>query len=292
MIIKDYDFGVSKTGPMMNLYCIGDIHIGSPAFQEKAYDELAYIAKHDPFAYFICPGDVTDDDRPTTRLLRRQMFNDRQEALEQEDIQHLTWLDNYVVPRLNKLLKPARTLGLLDGDHYRVYSTGLTSVQYICAKNKIPYLGSGQALMRLNFKYKNGGVSTVKIHIHHGKGSGVTEQADIIQLQKISYQWPGVHIFIRGHSHKPKFVPCPYYYDSKERPPQVHMKEGFLVNAGSFRGGLIMNKTDYAEQNNYSPTSSRCPILHFVGTKTMSNNGSFGIDLSASLTKQLGCSGD
>jgi predicted phosphodiesterase len=287
MLIKDFDFGVNKTGPMMNLYCIGDLHIGSPAFLERSFDALSDIVRKDKYAYFICPGDLTDDDRPTTRLLRRAMFNDRQEALEQEDIQHLTWMDNFVIPRLNKLMKPSRTLGFLDGDHYRVYANGLTSVQYICAKNKIPYLGSGQALLRLNFKYKTAGSATVKIHIHHGKGSGVTEASDINELQKVSNQWRAVDVFIRGHSHKPKFIPFQRYYDTKERPPEVRVREGFLINAGSFRQGVIMGKVDYAEREVYPPTSTRCPILHMIGSKPTTNNCSFMVDLSASLTVQL-----
>ena len=281
------DFQVNTTGPIMNLYMIGDLHMGSPAFLEKSFDMLSDIVKRDKYAYFICPGDVHDDDRPTTRLLRRQMFNDRQEALEQEDIQHLSWLDNHIIPKLNRLIIPARCLGILDGDHYRIYNNGLTSVQYICAKNKVPYLGSGQALIRLNFKYKNGGISTIKIHLHHGKGNGITEANDIQELQKISHQWPGVNVFVRGHSHKPKFIPFSYYCDTAGRPPEVRTKEGFLFNAGSFRGGVIMGKTDYAERNVYPPTSTRCPILHLTGSKVTANNCSFVVDMSASLTVPL-----
>jgi len=288
MLIKDYDFSVDTIGPLMNLYCIGDLHIGSPAFLERSFDALADIARRDKHAYFICPGDVTDDDRPTTRIMRRAMFNDRQEAMEQEDLQHLNWMDRIVIPKLNKLIKPARCLGILDGDHFRVYANGLTSVQYICAKNKIPYLGMGQALLRLNFRYKANSVGQVKIHIHHGKGGGTTETSDINELQKLCNQWRAVDVFIRGHSHKPKFIPFQRYYDTRERPPEVRVKEGFLINAGAFRGGMTMGKVDYAEREVYAPTSTRCPILHMTGTKTTSNNCSFAVDLSATLTRPLG----
>ena len=288
MIVKDFDFSVDKTGPLMNLYCVGDIHFGSPAFMERSFDALADICRRDKYAYFICPGDITDADRPTTRLLRRAMFNDRMEAMEQEDIQYLDWIDRYVMPRLNKVIKPAKCLGFMDGDHFRVMASGLSSVQYICAKNKIPYLGMGQALLRLNFKYKTSGVSTIKMHLHHGKGSGVTEASDINELQKVSYQWRAVDVFIRGHSHKPKFIPFSRYYDTHERPPEVRVKEGFLINAGSFRTGILMNKVDYAEREVYPPTSTRCPILHLTGRKTVASNSSFYVEMAASLTPQLG----
>lgn len=288
MIVKDYDFAVSKAGPLINLYCIGDLHIGSPAFLEKSFDTLCDIVKKDKLAYFICPGDVTDDDRPTTRILRRQMFNDRPEAMDQEDKQHLMWLDTYVIPKLKKMIRPERALGFLDGDHYRIYGNGLTSVQYICAMTKMPYLGDGQALLRLNFKYGSCSGNTVKIHIHHGKGGGITEASDVQELQKVSNQWRnGVSLFVRGHSHKPKVIPFAWNYDTYENPPAVRTKEGFLVNAGSFRHGLIMGKTDYAEQKVYPPTSTRCPIIHFIGTKTREKNSSFSVELAQSLTVPL-----
>ena len=283
MIIKDYDFHVDKSGNLMNLYCVGDIHMGSEAFLERSFDRLCDIAKKDKNAYFIFTGDITDDDRPSTRLMRRSMFNDRPEALKQEDLQHLAWMDSYVMPRLNKLIRKDRCLGLLDGDHYRQYATGMTSVQYLCTRHKLPYLGSGQAILRLHFAYRGSSVSTVKIHAHHGKGSGVTEEADIRELQRISHQYEGMHLYVRGHSHKPKFVPFTRYVDSMERPPQIKVREGFLVNAGSFRQGVIMNDVDYAEMNLYAPTSTRCPIIMFNGYKP--NN--YRVELSAVLTEPL-----
>lgn len=283
MIIRDLAYTLTGVGNAMNLYCIGDLHIGSEAFQEKAFDHICEIAAKDKNAYFILSGDVTDDDRPTTRVMRRSMFNDRPDALRQEDIQHLAWMDNYVVPKLKKLLRPGRCLGILDGDHYRKYSNGMTSVQYICSANKWPYLGEGQAILRLHFRARAGSVCTVKLHAHHGKGGGVTEASDINELQKLSYQYEGMHLFIRGHSHKPKFLPFTRYVDTSEQPPQLRTREGFLVNAGSFRQGVIMNSVDYAESAMYPPTSTRCPIIVFNVHKPRG----LAIELSAILTEPL-----
>ncbi len=286
MIIKDFRISVRGAGPAMNLYCIGDLHIGSPAFLGSAFDHVCDIVKSDPLAYFICPGDLTDEDRPSTRLLRHQMFNDRQEAFEQEDLQHLHWLDTKVLPKLLRLIKPERCLGLLDGDHYRKYATGLTSVQYMCAKHKIPYLGGGQALLRLTFCDSTRHSRLIKVHVHHGKGGGVTEQSDIRELQSVQHQWPGVRLFIRGHSHKPKVFPFSWYEDYGTNPPIVHTQEGLLVNCGSFRQGIIMGQTDYAEKKVYSPTSRRCPVVHFTVTRK-SFPKVFEVELSNSMTVPL-----
>lgn len=283
MIIRDSRYTIDRVGNIMNLYCIGDIHIGSAAFLEKSFDKICEIAGKDKNAYFILTGDVTDDDRPSTRIMRRAMFNDRPEALKQEDIQHLTWLDTYVVPKLQKLLRKDRCLGILDGDHYRVYSNGMTSVQYICAKYKYPYLGQGQAILRLNFRHASGSIATIKIHAHHGKGGGITEAADIRELQNLSHQYEGMHLFIRGHSHKPKFIPFTRYVDTSEHPPQLRTREGFLVNAGSFRQGVILDDVDYAEMKLYPPTSTRCPIVMFNAYKRNTLN----VDMSAVLTEPL-----
>ena len=283
MIVRDYDFSVARQGNVMNLYCIGDLHIGSEAFLESAFDKICEISAKDKNAYFILSGDLIDDDRPTTRIMRRAMFNDRPDALKQEDRQHLTWLDNFVAPKLLKLIRKDRCLGILEGDHWRQYSNGMTSGQYLCSRHKFPYLGTGQAILRLHFAYKSGSVYTVKLHTHHGKGGGITEAADIQALEKMSRQYEGMHLFIRGHSHKPKFLPFVRYVDSAERPPQVRTREGFLVNSGSFRQGVVLNSVDYAEDNLYPPTSTRCPVIVFTGYK----HSSYEINLSAVLTEPL-----
>ena len=273
MVLKDYRIDVKVT-PRINLYCIGDLHIGSPVFLQNAFDKLADIVRKDKYAYFIQVGDLTEDDRPTTRVLRRAMFNDREEAMVQEDLQHISWMDSFVVPKLLKVIKPARCFGMLEGDHYRVYANGLSSVQYVCAKTKIPYLGQGQALIRLHMldgKKEN----ILRIHTHHGKGGGVTEAGDLRELQAVQHQWRNVSVFLRGHSHKPKFVPFTWWYDTIDK---VLTQEGYLINAGAFRGGMLMGKVDYAESAVYSPTSTCCPILH-IDTSP--------ITLSASLTPAL-----
>lgn len=268
MIIKDYNWILNKTGLFMNLYCIGDVHIGSRSFLESAFGKITEIARKDKYAYFIFSGDVTDDDRPSTRILRKAMFNDRPEAFSQEDKQHLSWMDHYVIPKIKKLIRTSeRCLGILDGDHYRIYSNGMTSVQYICAKLKVPYLGQGQALLRLRISYKGATHRVIRIHAHHGKGSGVTEAADIRELLNISRQWDRVNIFVRGHSHKPKVIPDNRYTDYETTPATIGTISRLLVNSGSFRGGMSLHATDYPERRNYPPTSTRCPIISFIGVK-------------------------
>jgi hypothetical protein len=130
-------------------------------------------------------------------------------------------------------------------------------------------------------------IKTVKIHAHHGKGGGATEQGDVRELQAIQRQWPGVQVFVRGHSHKPKFLPFSWYYDSADNPPRIKTGEGFLVNAGSFRQGVIMNKVDYAEKRVYPPTSNLCPFVSLSATYRKENNGHLDIELSAGTTVKL-----
>ena len=128
----------------IHLYILSDIHFGSNAFLKDEYERIADIIKRDKYAYTIILGDVTDDDRPSSRALRKAMFSDRVEAFQQEDKQHLDWLDRRILPDLAKVAKPNRCMGILDGDHHRQYSNGLTSVQYACSMLKVPYLGDGQ----------------------------------------------------------------------------------------------------------------------------------------------------
>jgi len=275
MIINDYHYAVKKTGNIMNLYCVGDIHMGSGAFLEDSFNKIIEISKKDKNAYFIFSGDITDDDRPSTRVMRRAMFNDRPEALQQEDIQHLAWMDGYVIPKIKKLIRnKERCLGILDGDHYRVYSNGMSSVQYICAKLKVPYLGTGQALIRMHFRYRAGTTRVIKLHTHYG---------DIRALKALSASWDDVDIFVRGHSHKPKIIPDTKHKATNANPPTVIARDRLLINTGSFRKGMIMNTVDYAESKVYPPTSTRCPVLVFNGYKP----AGYDIAISGLLTEPL-----
>jgi len=276
MINKTYDFQVNHCGKLINLYIIGDIHYGSEAFFREKWDSLAEIIKKDRNAHTIVLGDLTDEDRPSTRMRRKTMFSDRQEAFQQEDLEHMNYLDRTVIPELLKVINPKKCFGIFDGDHYRQYSTGLTSTQYVCAKIKAPYLADGEADIDLNFIYGKSQGRTISINARHGKGASKTPALNLRRVEDISKSYEGFDLFLRGHCHQPGIISGERYVRDKH----AHITKTrsiLLVNTCSFRKGRVEGRTDYAEQAEYPPTSYYLPIIKFVGNKLSKNNDHFKV---------------
>lgn len=218
---------------------IGDIHFNSLSFDEKSWQKfLKAINEEIKNPLYIFVGDIIDDDRPSTRDRRKMMFFDRNEAYKAEDEMYLKWMINNIIPRL-KFLTPDNCLGILDGDHYRVFSNGVTSTEVICKALQVPYLGSGQAIIRLIFQLKHSSRLFV-IHARHGRGFQSTIGGKINANQKFVNAWEGIDLFIKGHSHS-AWEDCGVR-NCISREGFLYEKSIYTINAGSFKKTFIMRE--------------------------------------------------
>lgn len=261
----NYYFRVKKLGEVMHLYVLGDLHLGSENFLKEKWKVVTKMIKKDPLAYVIILGDITDDDRPTTRMRRKMMFNDRPEAFTQEDKNHLEYLDRHIIPQFRGVITEKNCLGVFDGDHYRQYHNGLTSVQYICSVLKLPYLGDGEADIDVNFKYA-GGCITKCINARHGQGFNKSPSLVMRRMEDIVGGYENYDIFLRGHAHTPGVISLAREYRDRSKHMRLQ-REILLINTMSFRSRTLVNKTDYAEEKEYKPTSYRLPIVIFKARK-------------------------
>lgn len=260
-----------SAGTKANIYVLSDIHFGCQNFMKSEYERISDIVKKDKDAYTLFLGDLTDDDRPSTRAMRRAMFADRHDAFTQEDRQHLDWMDRKIIPELNKLITPSKCLGALDGDHYRRYSNGLSSVQYICAKMKIPYMGDGYAGISMCFGSSTGRDCRImfKLHAQHGIGGIGRPGNGVNKLEDVANQWDNIDCFVRGHNHRAFIYPTAKYYENKFG--EICKRDMWLINTPSFRSGVVKGHTDYAEARGYGATPSKFPVLRIVLSKGTAN---------------------
>lgn len=269
----------SKAGDKYNIYFLSDIHLGNPAFLKDEFERVCDIINNDKDAYTLFLGDLTDDDRPSTRIMRQSMFTDRKEAFEQEDLQHLGYIDRVVIPQMSKLAK--NCLGMLDGDHYRRYSNGLSSVQYICAKLKVSYLGDGMARVKLDFLGPGRKSNSYNIHIQHGVAGIGRPGNGVNRLDDVARQWEGMDCFVRGHNHVGFIYPISRYYEKQSG--KIGQKDIWLINTPSFRTGIMDGTTDYTERRAYGATAHKFPILHLKLCKPRSNNSNLFISATSEL---------
>jgi hypothetical protein len=264
MIKIIHEFNITKRSQIFSLYGVSDLHIGSIAFTEEPLKRLEVNINED-ISKGITPlivlnGDIIDDDRPSTRMKRKEIFLDRREAYIAEDLEKMKLIEEEVLPKI-QFLKKIKGLGILDGDHYREFSTGKTSTEILSNFLNIPYLSTGQALIFLKFKNRKK-ENYLVIHAHHGRGGAVKSGSDVNRFIDFTDIWENIDIFVRGHSHQPlckpigKYIACPQTQTFKE-------KEVWLMNSGSSRKGMLEGFTDYAEKALYRFQPLRFPKLLF-----------------------------
>lgn len=247
MIIKRIKLQNKKE---INLYPIGDLHIDSENFELDRFLMWRDKFINDKNAMCVILGDIIDDDRPSTRLLRKSMINDRKEVAALDEKHHLEHVDNKIIPLLS-FLNASNCLGMLDGDHYREYTKlGITSTQYLCAKLKVPYLGDGQAILNLSFNYSSSHTLSFPIHVRHGIGYNKNQGGTNNRNQEFSEKISGINCFIRAHSHNCIITNIGKYEFDKYTNDLIN-KDVWLINTGSFRGGFIKQVTDYSEFREY-----------------------------------------
>lgn len=262
---------IKHTGEVLHLYVLSDLHIGSPAFLPEKLKIATEIITKDKLACTLFLGDIIDADRPTTRLMRKQMFIDRPEAREDEDAGIYNFLDTQIIPLLRPLTK--NCIGFLEGDHYREFLGGLTSTQYICSQLKVDYLGQGEAHIDICFRfYKTSkGISNshvISINARHGRGFASSLAGNVGKLEKIMLAEENFDIYLRGHSHTPSANPFAKYIRDKHTHRTVQ-RQGLLFNTASFRAGKIQGKVDYAERQEYKATAYYLNMIKFLAKKEM-----------------------
>ena len=174
MILKKHEIPVNYGPTDIVIRHITDVHMDSDGFYGSLFENFVRKQAADKHSYWICTGDLLDSDRPSMRDRKRQMFSDRPEAFNHEDMKSLAWIDKAILPKLERIKD--RCLGILDGDHFIIFSNGMTSTQYICNRLKIPYLGERIAYVGVHFTVPGNSAQRCLYTIlaRHGKGSGVT----------------------------------------------------------------------------------------------------------------------
>jgi hypothetical protein len=183
-------------GPEMTLIPLCCLHwpLGEKALLRDAVKRI----KDDPHARTILLGDALDQDRTHRRKHRKAYQDDRTSILSHDDRHNRRDVEDLV-----DILSPIsnKILGVLQGNHYYEYATGITSDQYLCELLDVPYCGP-TGLFRLTFR--NGSAKkNLVIWSHHsgGKGAGTTLGGSIGRLQKKENDWDA-DIYLLGHDHR------------------------------------------------------------------------------------------
>jgi hypothetical protein len=242
-----------------NLFAPGDLQKGARGFREDLWERFKSDAKSSKTPpIFIGMGDYHDEFRPTImdRLRRDLDGDDAYGQLDQIMDKHV----DQIIEMLKPLLKRGICLGLLEGHHKYLYSTGITSTQKICEYFRVPYLDE-MAMVRLVFGNKQSDWSMV-IHAQHGSGGSSKIGTDVGSLENKTVPHWDADLFLRGHSTKQWTGPFAKKYLSDRQPLKLITKKCWMVNTGGFMEGYLPGEKTYVSRTNLPPAALGYPIVH------------------------------
>ncbi len=164
--IHRFVVNVNTLNKPINLYCFGDVHRFAKGCAEEKWLEFLEIAKKDTNALFLGMGDYDDLASESERaiLINPGLHDDTRWSVDD--------VYDYRVKQFHEEIKfmKYRLIGLLEGNHYGIYSTGgMTTTQKLCETLRCRYLGVN-AFIRMSF-ICGSKRNAIDIFAHHGKGA-------------------------------------------------------------------------------------------------------------------------
>ena len=230
--------------PHINIYPLGDLHIGSGNFNHEAWSRWKSTVQNDPYSYIVLVGDLLDNG------LKSSLTNSYQATMQPHEQQE--FLLNELMPFKDKIL------GCVSGNHER-RSTILADIypmyNLMLRLGKERLFRENIGFMKINLGERNKErQASYTITLAHGASKTATE--------KFGYAIDGMDCLITGHIHQPKSAfQSKIVIDSKNE--SVSMRDFVHITVPSFQsiGG-------YALQKMYMPQSTRViPVIRLNGDR-------------------------
>lgn len=273
-----------------NLECIADFQLGSRSccewkIQQHIDDILENANTVD--SGVIVAGDLEDEDRPSTRMLRAQIAAERAEVVDRDAMKHIAWLEHKVIPMLLPLHTGTKygIMGGVAGHHFTQLTEytdasgstqpAINSVQYIYRRlaeitgKPCVYLGEMVSFIDLTFEYQETGRSLRQVGLlQHGEGSGAANK-----LTRTAKGFDA-DFFIRGHDCKLLGTKEDQLYAKETRSggePAILSRTRAMLNLGSATLGYEMSKKkpSYIEEKMMLPSTMGWGTLKFRIRKSL-----------------------
>ena len=243
----DFDLIVHKLARELshiNIYPIGDLHIGSPDFSEKAFRRWKDMVLADPNGYVMIVGDIMD---MATKGSITNIYEATMTPFEQRE-----WVEKEFGDIRAKIL------GAVQGNHeHRANKLlGICPMYDVLAKLDIGHLyRPNMAFIKVNLGERNKDrQASYTFVLAHGQAKGRTKQ--------FPYAVDGMDIMISGHFHTPEnSIGNKIVIDSQNE--GVSTREFMHISVPSFTnyGGYAM-KAMFMPQGN-----EKFPIINLSGDK-------------------------
>lgn len=244
-------------GDMMDVWPLGDVHIGHRAADEKAFARVVARVADDPNAYWIGMGDAID-----AVGLKDPRFS-AGELAEWIRPVHLKDLVAAQRDRYLELTAPIhnKCLAILYGNHERtihkynerhVHSEIVSAIKPATPWADEPIDLGYTGFLLLRFRRAGTASRTVRIWLHHGAGGGRLKGAKALGLQRIAWSFD-CDLAIHGHVHDEVIEPVNRVGVTSSGRLYNHRTMAFV--SGTFMRSWHEDGAAYSEQALYFPGS-------------------------------------
>lgn len=274
-ILQHYPISV-HSGKLIELIPFGDIHRHAPLCHEARWLEFCKrgIKERNQEKYYIGMGDYDDLASST----ERDIFSNP--GLHESTVQTM---DDFAETKTKKLAKEidfmrGKLIGLMEGNHFWKFQSGITSTQRLCQIMGCMYLGvSCVVVLKMIFGYgKNAHSCDIKIWGHHGKGASRLPGGSINRVEQMREVFPSMDFYLMGHDHRRGAFPVSVLdvIGGRGAMRLVHKKQ-WLCRTGSFLRGYVEGSASYIVDGAMAPSDLGVIRLQLI---PRANDGRFDVD--------------
>lgn len=191
-----YDIGKVDCNKTYTLIPFGDVHRHAPLCNVDRWLNFCEWGKNRKDTYYIGMGDYEDLLSTTERKMMNAAGLHESTKKTFEDLMEDHVNEFYKEIKFMK----GRCIGLLEGNHYGVFSDGSTTTQMLCRLLGCKYLGVS-SFVRLGFKGHGNARSSLDIFANHGKGASRLVGGSLNTVQSM-VDVADADIYLMGHDHK------------------------------------------------------------------------------------------
>lgn len=233
----------------------GDLHRFSPLCDVEKWLNFCKEYKNKKDTYFLGMGDLDDFLSFSERKsLNSCTFHDST----------VSAFDEIYLERTKKLAKElewmrGKILGLIEGNHYGVFQSSITTTQKLCELLGCKYLGCS-AFIRLMFENSHR-LCAFDIWANHGLGASRTLGSSLISLEKME-QVAEADAYLSGHDHRKYAALKARLRLSKSG--RLNQRQILLGRTGSFLKGYVEGEPSYIARRALPPTDLGNIIIKFI----------------------------
>ncbi len=251
-------FPLNKT---LKVIPVGDLHIGADGFN---LERLAKTIEHGvkEGAWFIGMGDYCDfvSESNRERLINAGLYDTARTIIDDAA--------DKILDKIKDALAPSRGrwLGVLEGNHYYLYESGVTTDVSLAAYLKAPFLGTcGLVQVRMIAPPRES--ITCSFWAHHGYGPGGTGGAVLTKLHRAMEAFEA-DVCLMAHYHQLVTHKVSRLYATVSPNPRILGKPKLLVGTGSFMAGYEQgsryagrSRGSYVERRMLPPAALGSPFI-------------------------------